>query len=313
MLNTPQTLSPQVQNWVDDVLISTNHPSHIAAIGAEESVMKSKNGDYFTRSRYEKLPLGLVPLNGQPTNGVEVKRLEVSAKVQYYGLFQAVFQNVELHNSDPVLNSLAQLNGLSMKGTEDHLLMEKMRSASGYLNATGGTNGDLSSSISEADVLEAISTLRQNDAVMLMVGEEGRSAYGTAPIFDAFIAKTHTKVIKDLYNLMNFKPKWEYPMGAAGCASSEEGSLYNTRFFLSSASTVIKNGSAQGADVYPIYIHGQEAIGKVQMDNFSAGLRYRPPVYSDPLFQNFTIGWVAALVPYLVNELNIVKLNVTLA
>lgn len=313
VLNLPNTLPPQVQNYYDDVLISTNHPSLIMGIGAEESSLKAKNGSTFTRSRYEKLPMGLVPLTGAPTNGVQAKRIDVSATVQYYGLFQAVNQQIELNNSDSVLNSLAQLNGLSMRMSEDKLMSDMLEASTGFINCTGGSNGDLPSNLTESSIMEAISALRQNDAPMLMIGEEGRDAFGTAPTFDAYVVKANTRVIPDLSNLTDFVPKWNYPRGGEGCLPSEEGSFRNSRWLVSSAGTVTPQASGMGRDVYSNYIHGTEAIGTIRQDNFSSGLRYRPPMYSDPLFQNYTIGWVAALVPYVVNELNILKLRCTLS
>lgn len=81
---------------------------------------------------------------------------------------------------------------------------------------------------------------------------------------------------------------------------------------LSSVGSVTPKASLLGNDVYNVFIQGMEALAVVEQDNFSARFLYRPPVFSDPLFQNVTIGYVFAEVPKLLNDLWITNARCTI-
>ena len=94
---------------------------------------------------------------------------------------------------------------------------------------------------------------------------------------------------------------------------SEWGSINNVRFMLSSVASITNNASALGNNVYNVFVQGMEALACVEQDNYSARFLYRPPVFSDPLFQNVTIGYVFAEVPRILNDLWITNMRCTLA
>lgn len=93
---------------------------------------------------------------------------------------------------------------------------------------------------------------------------------------------------------------------------SEWGSVNNVRVMLSSVGSVTPNASNLGNNVYNIFVQGLEALGIVEQDNYSSRFLYRPAVYSDPLFQNVTIGYVFAQVPKILNDLWIFNMRCTL-
>jgi N4-gp56 family major capsid protein len=133
----------------------------------------------------------------------------------------------------------------------------------------------------------------------------------TGPTRDAYLALGHTKLSKDLNNINGFISKWNYPNDNK-VLRSEWGSVNNVRFMLSSVASVSPNASALGNDVYNVFVQGMEALACVEQDNYSARFLYRPPVYSDPLFQNVTIGYVFAEVPRILNDLWITNMRCTL-
>lgn len=81
---------------------------------------------------------------------------------------------------------------------------------------------------------------------------------------------------------------------------------------LSSVASVSPNASALGNDVFNVFVQGMESLACVEQDNYSARFLYRPPVFSDPLFQNVTIGYVFAEVPKILNDLWITNMRCTL-
>ena len=134
----------------------------------------------------------------------------------------------------------------------------------------------------------------------------------TGPVRDAYLALGHTRLSKDLNNINGFISKWNYPNDNR-VLRSEWGSVNNVRFMLSSVGSITPNASLLGADVYNVFVQGMEALACVEQDNYSARFLYRPPVFSDPLFQNVTIGYVFAEVPRILNDLWITNMRCTLA
>jgi N4-gp56 family major capsid protein len=171
---------------------------------------------------------------------------------------------------------------------------------------------DLPTNIALSDIDDITATLVTNDAWMILEGQEGVDKFGTGPLRDAFLALGHSKLLKDLNNLNGFLPKWNYPHATNGTLPSEWGAINNVRFLLSSVGSVDALASRLGNDVYNLFILGLESMAIVEMDNYSSRFLYRPPVYSDPLFQNFTLGTVFCQVPRILNDLWLAKVRVTL-
>ena len=88
--------------------------------------------------------------------------------------------------------------------------------------------------------------------------------------------------------------------------------MNNVRVLLSSVGSVEPTTSRLGNDVYNLFVMGLESLGIVEQDNYTARFLYRPAVYSDPLFQNVTLGTVFAQVPRILNDLWLTKMRTTL-
>jgi N4-gp56 family major capsid protein len=217
-----------------------------------------------------------------------------------------------LQNQDPVLNETAELLGLSLRMTEDQITRDMIQSTASFYNCTGGSNGDLPTNLSLSDIDEVTSTLLTNDAWMILDSIGGEDKFGTGPTRDAYLALGHTQLSRDLNNINGFISKWNYPNDNK-VLRSEWGAVNNVRFMLSSVASVSPNASALGNNVYNVFIQGMESLACVEQDNFSARFLYRPPVFSDPLFQNVTIGYVFAEVPRILNDLWITNMRCTLS
>ena len=170
---------------------------------------------------------------------------------------------------------------------------------------------DVPTNLSLSDIDEVSSALLTNDAWMILDNIGGEDKFGTGPVRDAYLALGHTRLSKDLNNLNGFISKWNYPNDNR-TLRSEWGTVNNVRFMLSSVASVSPNASKLGNDVYNVFVQGMEALACVEQDNYSARFLYRPPVFSDPLFQNVTIGYVFAEVPRILNDLWITNMRCTL-
>lgn len=210
-----------------------------------------------------------------------------------------------------VLNETAELLGLSMRMTEDQLTRDMLASTSSIYNCTGGANGDTPTDMSLSDIDEVTSILQTNDAWMILDTIGGEDAFGTGPVRDAYLGLGHTRLSRDLNNVNGFISKWNYPNSTARTLRSEWGTVNNVRFMLSSVGSITPNASNLGNDVFNVFIQGMESLACVYQDNFSSQFLYRPPVYSDPLFQNVTLGYVFAEVPRILNDLWIINMRCT--
>ncbi len=196
--------------------------------------------------------------------------------------------------------------------TEDQLTRDMLASTATMYNCSGGTNGDNPSNLSLSDIDIVTSALLTNDAWMVLDSQEGEDRFGTGPVRDAYLALGHTALSRDLNNLQGFISKWNYP-NQNSTVRSEWGSVNNVRFMLSSVGSITPNASTNMANVYNVFVQGMEALACVEQDNYSAQFLYRPPVFSDPLFQNVTLGYVFAEVPRILNDLWITNMRCTLS
>ena len=94
---------------------------------------------------------------------------------------------------------------------------------------------------------------------------------------------------------------------------SEWGTIGNIRFLVSSIGSVTQKASNLGADVYNNLVMGLEAYANVKQDGYSNTFIYRPPVFSDALAQNASVGYKFACCPRLLNDLWILNMRSTLA
>lgn len=85
----------------------------------------------------------------------------------------------------------------------------------------------------------------------------------------------HTDMIGQLENVQGFINKAQYP-SQMNTMVSEWGSIGNVRFLLSSRGAIEANASLLGADVYDIFVTGQEAYTCIELNGATAKFIYHP-------------------------------------
>lgn len=211
-----------------------------------------------------------------------------------------------------VLNEAAQRLGVSLRQTEDQLMRDMLASTASFINCVNGTNGDLPTEITRADIDTVIRTLRGNNAYSFLSGVEGDLRFGTAPVRDAYFALGHTDLIGQLDNVNGFISKWNYP-NQQTTLDAEWCSVANARYLLSSIGSISANASLLGANVYNVFHTGREAFAAIEQDGYSAQFIYRPPIYDGPLALNASVGYKFAEVPRILNDTWVFNLRCTLA
>lgn len=210
------------------------------------------------------------------------------------------------------MNECARRLGVSLRQTEDQLTRDMLAATASFINCTGGVNGDIPTEITRSDVDTVVRALLNNNAYTIMDNIEGEDKFGTAPVRDAYFALCSTQLTGNLDAVQGFIQKNQYP-SPMNALRSEWGAIGNLRFLISSIGSYFSNASALGNTVYNIFCVGMEAYACIEQDGYSANFIYRPPIFSDPLALNASVGYKFAEVPVITNDQWIINLRATLA
>ncbi len=210
------------------------------------------------------------------------------------------------------MNEAAKRLGVSLRQTEDQLTRDMLAASAAFLNCVGGFNGDVPTEITITDVQTVIRTLLGNNAETLMNNIEGDLKFNTAPIRWSYIGMCHTDLTSNLEAVQQFVNAANYS-NPTNSLPSEWGAIENIRFLVSSIGSVTANASALGANVYNCFVAANESYACIEQDGYSSTFIYRPPMFSDPLAQNASVGWKMAQVPRLLNDTWLINLRSTLS
>jgi hypothetical protein len=145
----------------------------------------------------------------------------------------------------------------------------------------------------------------------MLTNIEGTLRFNTAPVRDALIALANTNITSDLLALGgSFITKAAYPQ-QEGLRPEEYGSSGRFRFFVSSKGISTPGASSTGTTVYSIPMYGLEAFAKVEQNNYTAILGYRPPYVVSSVAQNSQLYAKFAIARAITNQNWISGLNVT--
>lgn len=312
-ITTTTILPPPVQAMYSAKLLSVPTPNLIYNLAADKKELDARSGNTLRMRRYNALNTALVPLGptGETPPGQTMTAVDIDAKMDYYGDYVILNEQVTLTNQDPVLNETTKRLGVAMRQSEDELTRDMLAASAGFINCVGGVNGDNPTEVTRADVDEVTRTLLDNDAFTLMDNIEGEDKFGTGPVRAAFLALCSTNLSANLDRIDGFVNVAQYPT-QTNVLRSEWGAAGNLRFLISSIGSKIDNASANNANVYNITCLGMEAYAVIEQNNYSSSFIYRPPMYSSPLALNASLGYKFAQVPRITNDLWVVNLRATL-
>jgi len=292
-------------------MLSTPTPNMIHNIPAIRKKMPKRSGQTLRMERYHSLGTAKVPLgrSGATPPGKSLQTTFVDVTPSWFGTYVEINQQVTLTYQDPVLNNATLRLGVCLRQTQDELMRDLLAGAAPFINCTAA-GGDVPSIITQSDADEVVSLLLDNNAMMILDSIEAQNKYDTAPIRDAFFALCSTKLTKTLNAIPEFINKNKYASSSSSLRS-EWGALGNLRFLVSSIGSVETALSMNGKAIYNIFVVGMEAIGCVEQDGASARFIYRPPIYSGPLAQNSSAGFLFAEAPVILNSTWVYRLRTT--
>lgn len=305
-------MAPELPLQFSEDLLSTPMFNLIHSFGADLHYAESNVGKTTRMSRYERLSTDGGQLDGSGIDPAPevVVRTDVDATMEIYAKTVVVNEQVTLYENDKVLTKFTALLGQWLREKEDLLMRDLYASSVSYLNATGGIDGDQPTEITRNDVNNIERILLGNDARTMLTSIDAGRNFSTAGVRDAFIALASTNLTNDLQNVQGVLLKAAYP-SQEGLRPEEYCSISRFRFFVSSKANVIPNISLKGNNVYTIPMYGLEAAAKIEQNNYTAILGYRPPYVVSSVAQNSQLYAKFAIARAITNQNWISGLNVT--
>lgn len=312
-VTTSSSLPAPVQQSFNLKLLSVPVPNMIHRIPAMEEMMPRNGGTTMRFRRYNPLPTALVPLgnSGVTPPSTNLTAYDIDAKIDWYGQWLEINEQVVLQNQESVLNQAALRLGVSLRQTEDELVRNMLASTASQINCTNGNGADNPTTLSVEDIGIMTSTLLSNNGYMFTSTIAGEDKFGTSPVRNAYLALCNVALTNTLNGLEAFTPQSRYP-SQQYVLESEWGSVNNMRFLVSSIGSVSPNASALGQNVYNIICAAKEAYACIKQDGATAQFIYRPAYLSGPLAQNVTVGWKMATVPRILNDAWVGNLRCTI-
>jgi N4-gp56 family major capsid protein len=305
-------MAPELPLQFSEDLLSTPMFNLIHSFGADLHYAEAHMSKTTRMSRYERLSTDGGQLDGSGIDPAPevVTRTDIDATMEIYAKTVVVNEQVTLYENDKVLTKFTALLGQWLREKEDLLMRDLLASSVSYINATGGINGDQPSEISRQDINNIERILLGNDARTMLESIDAMNKFGTAPTRDAFIALANTNISSDLQNVSGVQLKNSYP-SQEGLRPEEYCSISRFRFFVSSKGASVPGASLLGATIYTIPMYGVEAFAKVEQNNYSAILGYRPPYVVSSVAQNSQLYAKFAIARAITNQNWISGLNVT--
>jgi len=263
-------------------------------------------------SRFERLSTDGGQLDGSgidPASEVP-QRTDIDATMEIYAKSIVTNEQVVLYENSKTLTKFTALLGQWLREKEDLLMRDLFASSVSYINCTGGTNGDQPSNISLNDVNNIESILLGNDARTMLVSIDAMNKFSTGPTRDSFIALCNTNLTQDLQRVTGVLLKNVYP-AQEGLRPEEYCAISRFRFFVSSKGIKTPGISTLGRTVYSIPMYGLEAAAKIEQNNYTAVIGYRPPWVVSSVAQNSQLYAKFAIARAITNQNWVSGLNCT--
>ncbi len=305
-------MAPELPVQASEDLLSTPMFNLIHSFGVDLHHAESYIGKTTRMSRFERLSTEGGQLDGSgidPASEVPV-RSDIDATMEIYAKSIVTNEQVVLYENSKTLTKFTALLGQWLREKEDLLMRDLFASSVSYINATGGLNGDQPSNISLNDVNNIETILLNNDARSMLTNLDASRMIGTAGVRDAFIALASTNLTNDLQKVQGVLLKSAYPT-QEGIRPEEYCSISRFRFFVSSKAAKTPGISMLGRTIYTIPMYGLEAAAKIEQNNYTAVIGYRPPWVVSSVAQNSQLYAKFAIARAITNQNWISGLNVT--
>lgn len=256
--------------------------------GKRQSELHCK-GEEKNLKRFFRLEIGhksnrLITPPGAPLSATDIK-----ARVDFYGNFVTLTNQVMMTVEDRTLNEATRLISQNYAQTMDEITRDVLASMATVIQCSNGTNGSTPTELAKEDIDTVVKTLLGNSAEMISEVIPGTDAFATAPTRPAFFGFIHTDLLDDLESVANFVSSSNYS-AVQKVTPYEWGSTGSVRWKY----TPIGIKSSASTPVYSMPIVGKEAYACIHLGSESGDFyveQLGSAGSADPLHQRATVGF----------------------
>lgn len=299
-MTTTAQLPAAVKDYYDRLILLTAYPALVHTRFAQHRKLPQKNGDTIVFRRYNRLatvPIALDDGVTPPATPLSVN--DIKARIQWYGNYVVITDEVQMTVEDEVLNQSARLLSQNLAQTVDEITRDVLVSCSSVYQCQYGSNAQTPTNLTKEDIDSVVQNLLSNDALMISEIITGSNFIGTSPVRPAFWGMIDTDLLDDLEQVSNFQNIANYSQQRI--LDDEWGSVGNVRFL----KTSVGYSSGASPNVYSIPVVGKEAYAVVSLGS-NMGEFYVNPLgsggASDPLAQRATVGWKLPFTSRILND-----------
>lgn len=289
--NTTTTLSNEMQTYLIRTFLERSKANIVHAEGAKKRAHARNSGKTMTWNRYTPLSAATTALT-EATNPSEtnISSAVVSATVAEYGAFDKISSLLYGTSIDRAAKEKTEVMAQNASETLDTLVRNELASGATvqFANAKAALSAVAASDVLTVDeIRKAVRTLKKNNALTYSDG--------------FFLGKVGPDTAFDLMDDSVWVNAHTYKDGKQLYAG-ELGKLHKVRFLEASSNQYEESSTV---DVFSNFIHGQEAIGTVDLsgDNMRLIVKHSDKGdTSNPLNMFLTIGWKATFATKTLNS-----------
>lgn len=296
--NTTSTLSNEMMTFLINDFLARSEALNIHSEGAKKRTHSQNSGKTMTWNRYTPLAAATTALT-EATNPTEnnIASATVSATVAEYGNFDKISSLLYGTSIDRAAKEKVEVLAQNASETLDTLVRNELftgattQFAAARTALTAVTSADV---LTVAEIRKAVRTLKKNNAI----------TYGDG----YFLGKVGPDTSFDLMGDTTWVNAHSYKDGGE-LYKGELGKLHRVRFLECSSN---QKSEASTVTVYSNFIHGQEAIGTVDLAGGNKQLIIKESDKSDTsnaLNMFMTIGWKATFATKTLNSSWIVNIK----
>ena len=288
----------QNRQFYDMLLLHRATPNFVYLNWGKKTPIPARMGNSVNWRRLEAITTSTTALTeGTRPSITNVTWTSVAATVAQYGQFSFHSDVIASQAIDPVVSEMVEAYGMSMSDALDQVTRNVIVAGTTVQFATTATSrGDLGSGdyMSLAEINEAVSTLRNNNAL---------------PIVDGlYIGIIHPFIERDLKadsDIISILSNAGVRGGDNPLFKGVLGDIAGVRFIVTSNARVFSSEGLSGADVHGTMILGKEFYGITEFGPLAARTYVKAPGSAgaqDPLDQFGSVGWKASLAVARLNE-----------
>ena len=301
-------MTAELKQTYDRMLLTRALPALVHANWGVKKNVPARGGKSIEFRKMEAISASTTALTeGTPPAVTNATFSTVAVTISQYGQYAQITDLLDTQAFDPVVAEYVENFGEAMGDSLDQVVRDiivagtTIQYASTAATRTGASGVGSGMYINSAEIREAISTLKRNNAKPVADGK--------------YVCVLHPDNSRDLFSDANIVNAFSYaaPRSDANpLFTGVLGDYMGVRFVETTNLKIQASWGLSGADVYMVLFIGKEAYCVTELDALQARTIIHPRGsggHTDPLEQYSTVGWKAALAAKILNNNFMVRLE----